>query len=467
MENLPFVILLNIVFLAICLMFFYIKKLKLKFLQKIISKRFINKYIYSSLIINDICRYMLKQNRCNYQKMLNCLIKNNLNEFYKLVINKDIKSKIDICNGKISKQPAKDIVYLLALAKFYIKRNKQDKASEILQSLFHEKMTLGQKACFRCLMAQISVYEGDLFVATEDLNISLNIFKKKKMLFEEAEAYFILGTIYRVSGIYDTAEFMLRTSVDLYNNLSSTKGEAEVLGTLGLLMSAQNRFEEAHDYFQKALTKTERDKTLKAFILSQVAMLELIEGHNKKAFNIASSALKQSNNDVATANLYDVLSRVALADKKYKSSVEKASLAFDLFFKNKNYSAAFESLYTKAIALFKAEKFQESEKNLRYLLDIERKYKNCFHVAGAYTLLGLVLLENNCPDRAKAMFNQALSKEICNNRKIGMAIDYANLAIVEKLQGNNEEADKNLQKALSQTKDLDEDIIEKIKKVLN
>ena len=386
MENLPFIILLNIVFLAICLMFFYAKKLKFTFLQKLIGKKFINKHIYSSLIIKDICCYMLKQNRYNYQKMLNCLIKNDLNGFHKLLLNKDIKSKIDICNGKTSKQLAKDVTYLLVLAKLYIKENKHDKVSEILQNLLHKKMTLSQKACFRYLMAQISLYEGDLFVATEDLNISLKVFKKKNMFFEEAETYFMLGTIYRVSGIYDTAEFMLRTAVELYNNLSSTKGEAEALGTLGLLMSVQNRFEEAHDYFQKALDKADSDKTLKDFILSQIAMLELIEGHNKKAFNIANNALKQTKNNVAQANLYDVLSRVALADKKYKSSAEKASLAFDIFFKNKNYSAAFESLYTKAFALSKAKKLQESENTLRYLLDIEKKYKHCFYIVNYTTI---------------------------------------------------------------------------------
>ena len=53
------------------------------------------------------------------------------------------------------------------------------------------------------------------------------------MLFEEAETYFSLGTIYRISGIYDTAELMYRTALNIYADLFSNKCEAETLGTLG------------------------------------------------------------------------------------------------------------------------------------------------------------------------------------------------------------------------------------------
>ena len=117
--------------------------------------------------------------------------------------------------------------------------------------------------------------------------------------------------------------------------------------------------------------------------------------------------------------------------------------------------------------MFRAKKIKESEKTLRQLIKIEKNCKHCFHIAGAYTLLGLILLENNYPDRAKAMFNQALSKELCNDRKIGAAIDYANLAIVEKMQGNHDEALKNLQKALNYEQDIDEELIKKIKTILS
>ena len=467
MENLPFVILLSIFFMTASLMFFYIRRLKFKFLQNNVSKKFANKYLYSSLLIKDICYHILKQNSLKYRKMTECLTKNKILQFYNLVNDELIKSKINICDKKISKKFIKDIGYQLALAKLYIKENKYDKGLKILQNLQKNKMSSAQKACFRYLMGQISLYESDLLIATEDFSFALKIFKKKNMLFEEAETYFMLGTAYRVSGVYDTAELMLKTSADLFSKTFSFNGEAEALGTLGLLMSVQNRFEEAHSYFQKALDKTSQNKTLRSFILSQIAMLELVEGHHKQALNFAKESLEQTKSDIAKANGYDVLSRVNMAEKHYASAVKNAVLAFDLFFKNHNYSAAFESLYIKAFALSKAKRLDESEKNLRFLLEIEKKHKHCFHIAGAYTLLGVVLLNKDQPDRAKSMFNLALSKELCNNRKTGVAIDYTNLAIVEKLQGNIEKAYENIQKALSQSNDLDENIISIIKNSLN
>ena len=124
-------------------------------------------------------------------------------------------------------------------------------------------------------------------------------------------------------------------------------------------------------------------------------------------------------------------------------------------------------MYLRASALSYIGKLDESEKVLRELIEKEKTHKSCFHIAGAYTLLGLVLLKKNEPERAKAFFNQALSKELCNDRKSGVAIDYANLAVVEKLQGNNDEAYKNLQKAIAQAEDIDVKLVEKIKTMLN
>lgn len=467
MENLPLIFLLSVVFTSIYLMFFYIKKLKFNFLQKLVSKNFINKHVYCSLIIDDICNYILKLKKRKYIEALQFLSKGNITGFYNQLCDKSIKSKIDICNQKTSKDTSKDFVYLLALAKLYIKNNDYDKALNILQNINIKNLSIKQKAYIKYILSLISIYEGDLMLASNDLNTSLKFFKKNNMTIEEAETYFMLGTIYRVSGIYDTSEFMLRASLDLYNRIGSDKGEAETLGTIGLLMSAQNRFEEARDYLKKALKKSSKNKTLKEFILSQQAMLEMVVGNYKIATSLANKTLKKNTNNIAKANSYDVLSRVALNEKKYILSAKYASKSFELFFKNKNYSAAFESLYVKAFALSKAKKTIESEKTLRYLIDIEKNYKHCFHIAGAYTLLGLVLLNTNQQDRAKAMFNQALSKELCNNRKVGVAIDYANLALIEKQLGNNDEARTNLQKALGLVDEQEEEIINKIKTILD
>ena len=63
--------------------------------------------------------------------------------------------------------------------------------------------------------------------------------------------------------------------------------------------------------------------------------------------------------------------------------------------------------------------------------------------------------------------NQALRLELFSNRKTGAAVDYANLAIVEKKQGNIYDAHKNLAAALQYAKDTDKDLYDMLKNALD
>lgn len=467
MENLLFIITFVVFSVAICLMLLNVKKIKKRFLRKYISKKFADKPIFNTLIIDEICNYIAKSKAKKQKRILKVLFDKGVDAFCKQIDSEDIKQKIYLCNNKKINAKTSDTVCLLMMAKHYLRENEYDKALKILQKIDLKKTNSNQKAYYKYLLAQISIFEGDLLTASEDLSRSLKYFKKKNMFFEEAEAYFILGTVYRISGVYDTADFMLRTSQEIFAHIGSSKGEAEAFGTLGLLMSVQNRFDEAESYYQKALEKAAFDKTLAGFILSQQAMLEYVKGNLKKSSKIANEALKETKDAKVKATFFDVLSRITLSEKKYASAIRYANQAFDIFFKAKNYPSAFESLYIKASALAENKKLDESEQTLRFLIDEEKKHKSCFHIAGAYTLLGLILMKKGEPDRAKALFNQALSKELCNNRKTGVAIDYANLALVEKLQGNENEACENLKKALSMADETNEEIINRIKTILD
>jgi tetratricopeptide (TPR) repeat protein len=313
----------------------------------------------------------------------------------------------------------------------------------------------------------MSAYEGDMLPASEDLNTSIAFFKKKNMYFEEAEAYYLLGNIHRISGIYDTAEFMLRTSLKIYSCIESAKGQAEVLGTLGLLMCVQNRFEEAYDYYNKAYKTAQGYRNLQEFIVVQQTMLDFLKNDKKQAVKRADKILKSTNNKIVKASILDILSRISISEKKYIKAAKYSFESSQEFFTNKNYPAGLEAYYLYASALFEGGKFNESEQVLRDLIKKEKQHPGCFHIANAYTLLGLVLLKNKEFDRAKAIFNQSLSKEFYNNRKTGVAIDYANLAVVEKSLGNNDESVKNIEKALSQIAGIDDELYNKIKAMLD
>ena len=85
----------------------------------------------------------------------------------------------------------------------------------------------------------------------------------------------------------------------------------------------------------------------------------------------------------------------------------------------------------------------------------------------AVMMIGLILLQKSEFSRAKAIFNLALKQELYNDRKTGIAIDYANLAMVERKCGNMSDARKNLETALKYAENTDKDLYTKIKDALD
>ena len=325
------------------------------------------------------------------------------------------------------------------------------------------------KAYQSLLTAKIALFEADLQTASEEAGRALKVFQKHNLLFEEAVAYYVLGTIYRVSGVFDTADFMLRSALKVFKLINATKYEAEILGNFGLLMAVQKRFDEAFSYFDEAekLFSSIGDNLNQSFVICQRAMLWLLQNNSKQALSLAQPILKKTKNPALLALASDIVGRCAFATGQWSKAAKASVEAASYYFKQKNYPAAFESQYIQAESLVKQSRLDEAELVLRELIRKEKYHHGCFHIANAHTLLGLIFLQQNDAKRAKAIFNQALEQELHNERSIGIAIDYANLAATERKCGNMQEAYKNLNLALSYAKDVDEELWQQIKSVLD
>ena len=105
-------------------------------------------------------------------------------------------------------------------------------------------------------------------------------------------------------------------------------------------------------------------------------MLEFVKGDIKKALSTANSILKKTKNDKVKAAVLDILSRINLNEKKYQSAIKYAQQSEEIFSKNKNYPASFESMYLRASALSYIGKLDESEKVLRELIEKENAILN-------------------------------------------------------------------------------------------
>ena len=442
--------------------------LKKKFLQKLIIQKMVNKTLFSTVVAEEFAEYLLKAPKKEKEYLLKALRKEKIETAIVKIKNKKIRDLLNlILLEKEEKKQSNSDFYDLIKAFRALQKHQEEKASTILAT---QKQSKDKRvtALQHLLTAELALSAGDLQTVADETSFCLKIFKKKNMFFEEARAYFVLGTAYRISGIYDTADFMLRSALSLYKELNCIEKTAETYGTLGMLMAVQERFEEADSFYQKALDilKKSDSQETKSFITSQQALTALYNKKYKTAENLAQKSLKMNSSAAARAFAAEVLAYVFSATKKWEKQIEFSSLAESLYLKEKNYGAFFESKYLNAEALVNKGDLTVAEKKLRDLIQNEKKHKTSFHVANAITLLGVVLLRKKDIKGAKAVFNQALEQELYNERDVGIAIDYLNLAAVAKKCGNNADMRKNLENALIYAKDIDDDLCKKIKTAL-
>ncbi|MBE6443980.1 MAG: hypothetical protein E7020_04870 [Alphaproteobacteria bacterium] len=445
-----------------------IARLKYIFLQKIVIKKIINKPFFSTLAVKRFVKYVFNQKKDKQRLFLKNIMEDKFTTMIKIIDNPQIQAELKLMiSGKLSKIKLSDYEYGLICSAFYLNKNQITKAQNILQKIDKNNLDKTNLAFWCLQQGQLALFEGDLLTASEQTARSLRFFQKNNLFFEEALAYFVLGNVYRVSGVFDSADFMLRSALKLFKFLGAKNKEAEVLGTFALLMSVQQRFDEAEDYLTKAELILSENCDLWYFINCQKAMLALISGNLKLTKKRVNLILKKTNISTVIAMANDILARVAMVENRFNAAIKHASLAANIYDSEQNLASLFECQYITAEAYAKNNNLDKAELVLRKLINREKHYKSCFYVANAYTLLGLILLQKGKINRAKAIMNQALRLELFSNRKTGAAVDYANLAIVEKKQGNIYDAHKNLAAALQYAKDTDKDLYDMLKNALD
>lgn len=322
------------------------------------------------------------------------------------------------------------------------------------------------KAYKAYLLAISYLQEGDMLSASEQASLALKLFKHRHFLYEEAQTYLLLAEIYRISCVNDIAQTMIESALKIYSAVNLNFFKAQTTAMLGMLMLFENRLEEAEDKLNSALqTSNER---LSADILNQLSLLHLAKKDEKSAQQNANKALilhQKNNNTRGIAFSLQLIGHFALDSGKNKKAATAAQNAAALYLEQKNYSAYAESLYLQARALSQQKKYAAAEKLLRQILEQNKTKDLNFHIADAYSLLGLIFLQKNDLQRAKTLLQQSLFLEQNHERCNGLAADYANLALIEKLSGNQSAAAENIKLALEYAeKTADNDLISLIQK---
>ena len=358
-------------------------------------------------------------------------------------------------------------IYLPLLA--YIMFDKKTMHSAIAK-INPQKLSKNNLAYYNYCAAFAYLYDGDMLSASQKASVSLEYFRKKKYSYEGAKCYLLLGEIYRLSCVNDVAQTMIEAAIKITHEQKTPQFSAQSIAALGMLMLFENRYEEAEDNFNKALQSAQTDN-LCADIYNQKARLYIAKNKLNEASKEIIKALPifiNSKNRHGQAFSRQLSAQIYFNKKQYNRAVELANEAKDIYEKTNNFSAVFECMYLSADALFKQNKLKKSEEILRKMLEINEKQKHNFHIANAYSLLGLIFLRKKNLQRAKVLLQQSLHLEQRHRRCEGMVADYANLAAIDILSGNQDAAGENMKIALEYAKQTgNAELIELIKKKFN
>lgn len=327
------------------------------------------------------------------------------------------------------------------------------KAQEIWNKLELKKLPNYARAVKNFFMSQEMLSEGEMCEASIAASRAIALFEKEKAFYEVGRAYILMGTIYRIAAVNDVADSMFVAARKIFEKINMPEGQADALGNLGMLMIVQKRFEEAEDFFDRALNlNRESARPLaEAEIINQQSLMLTTQKQYVLARKTAEAALKlhqKLKNKQGQAFSWDIISYINKEEKKFAELLVSAETAIKLYDKKQGIAPILELLYLQASAYFELEQYEKTEKLLRKI--IKKALGNCcsFHIANAYNLLGLIYLQQKDLRRAKGWFQQAVGQEEKNERLNCAAIDYANIAIIERRIGQNEQAQKTLDLAI-------------------
>jgi len=306
------------------------------------------------------------------------------------------------------------------------------------------------KARYKLLTAKSNLYQTDMLSASENASRALKIYQRLGYTYEEAECYATLAQIYRISGVFDVAFTMLRDAQKIYKKLKLFAKAAEAEAYFGLIEIGRENYSAAAEYLKNAKIICQKHGLIKtdADICNWQGLTALLAGDLTVARQEFTAALNNTQALSTASFALEMLARLYLKKKEYAKALNKADDALKLYQKNHHKAGIFETLYLKAEIFYIKQDYDESRHILTALIKEKTPPSAIYYPANAYTLLGAIELKENNFDKARTLFKQAADLEHAVNRLKGAAIDYNNLAELERLNGDNNTAQTYLKQAI-------------------
>lgn len=289
---------------------------KKKFIYHSLTNLLINQPFFSTLIVQQLTSYISKQPSSRKKLLLDYIFKQNTSSLLKNLKDSSLHYQLSLIVSQTIPIPkCNQPLLILLCAQKLIHKKLYTKAQNLLKRLNENPHSRKLAAVKLLLDAKIIFHEGDLLNSSAWCIQAVNLFKKQKLLYEEAETYLLLGQIYQAGKFFDSAEFILRNALKIFKHLKCHRGMTKCYCFIGSLTAAQERWEEARSFFDDAINHADlsADKQLFYWASCYMAMLDVALNNPHHALaqitdfdtNECDSELIAFHNDVmAQAHFY-------------------------------------------------------------------------------------------------------------------------------------------------------------------
>lgn len=333
-------------------------------------------------------------------------------------------------------------------------------SAEILENYHLPLLTPpAQRALYHYLIAGKALYETDMLNASTHAYKALNIYQKLGFIYEKGETSLLLAQIYRITGIFDIADTMLQEAKKCFRQLGFSAKMTETIAYAGLLELNRENFDAGIKSLKEAADIAVKNKLTATYadILNWLGLAYYLKNDIPAAEENFKTAYKNATAPAGQYYAAEMLARIKLKTEDFKEALHHVNKAVAIGKNLHNPDMQSEILYLKAEIHHKLQQNGQSAQILTNLIRQKRSSSSPFYIANAYTLLGLIKLQKNELTAAKTLFKQAVDLEHGRNRLKGAAIDYNNLAVISRLEGNTKEADMYLKQALAYAEEINDE----------
>ena len=342
MQYFIFLIWLFLTLFPICWFAYRARKFHHNFIKRQLNTMLIDLPLYSSILIKSITSHINKQPARIKKILLQNIASHQLNALQKNLKSTSLKKQLLLLtkDSYFIAKPQTPLEALLCANKL-INNNNYYQASLLLDKI-NERPKSPELAALKLFTeAKILHHEGDLLNSSSWCTQALNLFHKQFLIYEEASSYLLLSQIYNDADLFDSSELTLRNALKLFQQINSQYYIAQCYCNLAILTAAQERWDEACNYFNKATADASKikDKTLLHSISCHQALLDINLGNPHHAITKLKSFVASTDNNLNAFHHY-VLAQAHLKLKHWQKASTLAEKSQKLYISTSNHAAA-------------------------------------------------------------------------------------------------------------------------------